>query len=92
MSAKVHRIATESAHMAQRLASNLLLATQARASEADRLNSMTQAFAIWPKLCRHVAELEDMAPRTSNVGRDQDDEFQERLSGFNARRVLASNG
>lgn len=28
MSAEVQRIATESAHMAQRLASNLLLATQ----------------------------------------------------------------
>lgn len=53
---------------------------------------MTQAFAIWPKLCRHVAELEDMAPRTSNAGRDQDDEFLERLSGFNQRLALASNG
>jgi hypothetical protein len=80
------RLATESAYLAQRLAVNLLDATQASAPEADRVARMTEAYAIWSLLCRDMAELEDMAPRTSNAGRDRDDALRERLAAFRARQ------
>jgi hypothetical protein len=84
---RLRQLATEGAYLAQRLAVNLLAATQAAAPEPDRIARMTDAYAIWPLLCRHMAELEDMAPRTSNAGRDRDDAMLERLAAFRARQL-----
>lgn len=83
---RLHQLASESAYLGQRLAVNLLAATQVAAPEADRVARMTDAFAIWALICRHMAELEDMAPRTSNAGRDRDDAMRERLEAFTARQ------
>lgn len=89
---RLRQLATESAYLGQRLAVNLLAATQATAPEADRVARMTDAFAIWPLLCRHMAELEDMAPRTSNSGRDRDDLMRERLAAFTANGYGPNQG
>lgn len=84
--ARLHQLATESAYLGQRLAVNLLAATQVATPETDRVARMTDAYAIWSLLCRHMAELEDIAPRTSNAGRDRDDAMRERLEAFTARQ------
>jgi hypothetical protein len=49
---------------------------------------MADVFATWALLCRRMAELEEMAPRTSNAGRDRDDELLDKMADFTARRGL----
>lgn len=82
----IHRMATEGAHMAQRLAVNLLAATSSHMPEGDRISRMTEAFANWSALCRKMSELEDAAPRTSNAGRDIDDNLRAFLEAKRAHR------
>jgi hypothetical protein len=86
---QIRDAATTCAFLAQNMAASLLKATTPRADQAQALACMTDAFATWPLLCRRMAELEDMAPRTSNAGRDRDDELSERLAAFRAKQAQA---
>lgn len=90
MSVAITRLATESAYLAQRMATSLLASTISTAPTEDRLAAMTEAFRIWPVVCRRMAELEDAAPRSSNAGRDADDALLERLAAFVAGREVAA--
>jgi hypothetical protein len=83
----IRQAATESAYLAQRLATNLLAATTAGASPESRVASMTEGFAAWALLCRRMALLEDYAPRTSDAGRDRDDAMLERMAAFRDRII-----
>lgn len=88
MSAEAIRHAsTEAAYLAQRMATCLLAATVGHAPQDERIANMTEAFAAWPLLCRRMAILEDLAPNTSDAGRDADDKLLERLSSFRDRLI-----
>lgn len=78
----VRMAATECAFLAQNMAQSLLGATVGQGSDEERVARMTDAFATWPLLCRRMAELEESAPRSSNAGRDRDDELRERRAAF----------
>lgn len=82
MSAAITTTATEAAYVAQRMAVNLLAATSSKVATDDRVTAMTEAFRAWPVLCRRMALLEDMAPRTSDAGRDADEELMRRLQAL----------
>lgn len=78
----VRMTATECAFLAQNMAQSLLGATVGQGSDEERVARMTDAFATWTLLCRRMAELEESAPRSSNAGRDRDDELRERRAAF----------
>lgn len=90
MSAEITRMATEGAYLAQRMATSLLAATLSTASAEQRVAAMTEAFRIWPVVCRRMAILEDAAPRSSDAGRDADDALVERMAAFVASKGAAS--
>lgn len=89
---QIRDASTTCAFLAQNMAASLLKATTPKADPGEALASMTDAFATWPLLCRRMAELEEMAPRTSNAGRDRDDELSERLAAFMAKRTPSQEG
>lgn len=63
---------------------SLLVVSTEAMSPSDRQLHAAKVFETWPKLCRAMAELEAVAPRSAVAGSDSDalaQDFQERRRG-----------
>ncbi len=69
----------ETASLAQTLANHLLVANSELASLQQRAEAWTAAFAVWPKVCRRMAELEQLQPLAAENGRERDARLQNLL-------------
>lgn len=56
---------------------NLMAAASPTLTTAKRLEAMERLFTAWPLLCREMAALEALAPRTSAAGYENANALQE---------------
>lgn len=56
-------------------------------SRGLRAAALTSVFVTWPKICRAMSQLEQLAPRSADMGAEADIEAQELRAEMDARKA-----
>lgn len=84
---RIRVLAYDVASIAQRMAFLLLVAVSPFQAADVRLTAMSDVFFLWRALAERMAELEGLAPRSSEAGYENRERLNERLAAFRARQL-----
>jgi hypothetical protein len=82
----VGRAAQEVAHQALTLVAELYAAAADR-PRAERAEALIKAFTAWPKICRRMAVLEQLAPASAITGAEADARTQDAIERIADRKA-----
>lgn len=72
--------AIEAASASQVMAERLLMAASPKADPEQIMASLSLGYQCWPMLCRRMAELEELAPRSAESGFTHDEQLMRRIA------------
>lgn len=79
MTPTLNQMTTNVASFAQSVTTSALSAGIHDATREQKIADLTKLFAAWPKLCRAMARLEEVAPNAARAGREMDDRLTDHI-------------